>query len=81
MRYTKVNIVGMGYELAPNVITSADLEQQLIPVYQALHFQTGQLEALTGIAQRRFWDPDVKLSQPAISAAEKALAAARHVAR
>jgi len=79
MHYTHVNIVGMGYELAPNVVTSQDLEEQLAPVYSALHFQSGQLEALTGIAERRFWDQDVKLSQTAISAGQKALAAAQLV--
>jgi len=77
MRYTNVNIVGMGYQLAPIVVTSHDLEQRLVPVYEALHFQPGQLEALTGIAERRYWDQDVRLSQTAVSAAEKALAAAQ----
>ena len=74
MRYSKVSIAGMGYELAPNVITSEDLEAKLSPVYEALHIQPGQLEALTGIAERRFWDVDFKLSDGAISAGRKALA-------
>ena len=73
MRYSKVKIASMGYELAPNVVTSEDLESRLLPVYQKLHLQTGQLEALTGIAERRFWDPQFKLSQGAIQAGSKAL--------
>lgn len=77
MRYTKVSIAGFGYELAPNVVTSEDLEKRLAPVYEALHIQPGQLEALTGIAERRFWDQNFKLSDGAISAGKKALAAAR----
>ena len=77
MHYTHVNLVGLGYELAPNVVTSRDLEEQLAPVYDALHFQPGQLEALTGIVERRFWGPGVKLSQTAVSAGRKALAAAQ----
>ena len=76
MRYANVNIAAFGYELAPNVITSDDLEQQLSAVYKALHLQVGQLEALTGIAERRWWDPDFQLSQGAIAAGQKALATA-----
>jgi 3-oxoacyl-[acyl-carrier-protein] synthase III len=73
MRYTKVTIPAMGYELAPNVVTSEDLESRMEPVYQKLHLQAGQLEALTGIAERRFWDPVFKLSDSAIRAGRKAL--------
>lgn len=74
MRYANVIIPAIGYELAPNVVTSEDLESRLGPVYQKLHLQPGQLEALTGIAERRFWDPVFKLSDGAIRAGRKALA-------
>ncbi len=74
MHYSKVNIAGMGYELAPNVVTSEDLESRLATVYKELHLQPGQLEALTGIAERRFWEPDFKLSHGAVLAGQKALA-------
>ena len=73
MRYSKVTIPAMGYELAPNVVTSEDLESRLAPVYQKLRLQPGQLEALTGIAERRYWDPVFKLSDGAIRAGRKAL--------
>lgn len=73
MRYSKVIIPALGYELAPNVVTSEDLESRLEPVYQKLHLQPGQLEALTGIAERRFWDPGFKVSAGAIRAGRKAL--------
>lgn len=76
MLYSKVNIASFGYELAPNVVSSDDLEKRLAPVYQALHIQPGQLEALTGIVERRFWEPDFRLSEGAISAGQKALASA-----
>lgn len=77
MHYSKVSVAGFGYELAPNVVTSDDLERRLAPVYDKLHLQPGQLEALTGIAERRFWDIDFRLSEGAIGAGQKALAAAR----
>ena len=56
MKYTKVFVETIGYELPPIVVTSAELEARLAPVYEALHFQPGQLEALTGISERRFWN-------------------------
>jgi 3-oxoacyl-[acyl-carrier-protein] synthase III len=74
MRWLNVSINALGYELAPNVVTSRDLEKRLIPLYQDLHFQPGQLEALTGIRERRFWDKGVSMADAAILAGQKALA-------
>ena len=73
MKYSKVYIESFGYELAPNVVSSADIEKRLEPLYETLHFQKGQLEALTGIHERRFWDPGFKMSQGAILAGQKAI--------
>lgn len=73
MKYKNVYINSFGYELPPNVITSEDLEQRLEPLYEVLHFQKGQLEALTGIHERRFWDHGFKMSEGAIMAGQKAI--------
>ncbi len=73
MIYSKVYLDSFGYELPPHVVTSDDLETRLEPVYAALHFQRGQLEAITGIRERRFWDPDYKMHMGAIKAGQKAL--------
>ena len=73
MLYSRVFIDAFGYELPPNVVTSDDLEKRLQPVYEALHFKKGQLEAITGIRERRFWDPDFNMHTGAIKAARKAL--------
>ena len=75
MLYSKVYIDAFGYELPPHVVTSDDLEMRLAPVYEALHFQRGQLEAITGIRERRFWDPDYKMHVGAVKAGQKALEA------
>jgi len=75
MIYSKVYLNSFGYELPPNVVTSDDLEKRLEPVYDALHFQPGQLEAITGIRERRFWDPGFQMHDGAIKAGRKALAA------
>jgi 3-oxoacyl-[acyl-carrier-protein] synthase-3 len=75
MRYSNVSIAGFGYVLPPNVVTSDDLEERLEPAYKALRLQPGQLEALTGICERRYWDPGYAVSQGAIAAGRKALEA------
>lgn len=73
MKYSKVYIDSFGYELAPNIITSEDVEKRLEPLYKALHFQKGQLEALTGITERRFWNKNYSMRTGAIKAGIKAL--------
>ncbi len=73
MRFENVFVDAFGYQLPPQVITSEELEEKLAPVYRRLHLQPGQLEALTGISERRFWPQDFKLSQGAIAAGKKAL--------
>jgi 3-oxoacyl-[acyl-carrier-protein] synthase-3 len=75
MNYSRVFLDAIGYELPPVVVTSSELEARLRPVYQALHLSEGQLEALTGIVERRWWEPGYPLSQGAVQAARKALAA------
>ena len=73
MRYSRVYIESVGYELAPIVVTSSELESRLKPVYEALHIPPGQLESLTGIRERRWWKPNTPISKGAISASLKAL--------
>jgi len=75
MKYSKVYIESLGYELAPVVVTSAELESRLEPLYKILHFAPGQLQALTGIRERRWWEPGFPLSRGAVAAGKKALAA------
>ena len=58
------------------VVSSAELEARLEPVYEALHLAPGQLEALTGIVERRWWEQGYRLSDGAIAAARHALEAA-----
>src|SRR5579871_3165229 len=74
MNYSRVFIDAIGYELPPEVVTTQELESRLRPVYQALHLAEGQLEALTGIIERRWWEPGYPLSRGAVQAARKALA-------
>ena len=81
MKYTRVYIDSIGYELPPIVVTSSELEARLSPVYRSLRLPDGQLEALTGISERRWWEPGYSLSDGAIAAARKALETASVEAR
>jgi len=81
VKYENVKIDSFGYDLPPNVVTSEDLEERLKPLYEALHLQPGQLEALTGIQERRFWDPGTPVHEGAIRAGRNALSASRIPAR
>ena len=76
MKYSNVHIDAFGYELAPVVVTSEELEERLTPAYTALHIREGQLEALTGINERRWWERNYRLSDGAAAAGRKALAKA-----
>lgn len=73
MLFNSVYIDSMGYELAPNVLTSDDIEKRLEPLYKALRFQKGQLEMITGIRERRYWDHGFKMHEGAAMAGRKAL--------
>jgi acyl-CoA:acyl-CoA alkyltransferase len=73
MKYSKVYIETMAYELPPVVVTSEEIETRLEPLYKKLHFPEGQLEALTGIRERRWWEPGYSVSQGAVAAARKAI--------
>lgn len=74
MKYNRVSIDAIGYELAPVVVSSDELEERLAPAYERLHVPAGQLEALTGVTERRWWAPGHLLSDGATAAARKALA-------
>jgi 3-oxoacyl-[acyl-carrier-protein] synthase-3 len=76
MRYGKVRLDAIGYELGPVVVSSTELEDRLAPAYEALRIPPGQIESLTGILERRWWEEGTPLSRGAAAAAKKALAEA-----
>lgn len=73
MKYSRVYINSLAYELAPQTISSSELESRLAPLYQKLRIPMGQLAALTGIQERRWWPSDHRLSDGAIAAARKTI--------
>lgn len=76
MKYSRVHIESIGYELAPVVVSTAELESRLSSVYDAMGMKAGHLELLTGISERRWWEPEFPLSEGAAAAGKKALDAA-----
>lgn len=72
MKFNNVCIEAFGYEIPSNVWTSDDIEELIEPVYNKLRFKKGQLEALTGIVERRYWDMDFPVSRGAVMAGKKA---------
>lgn len=76
MRYNRVYIESIGYELAPVVVSTADLERRLDPFLKAHGFPPPRLDLLTGISERRWWEPNDRLSRGATVAARHALSKA-----
>ncbi len=73
MLFNNVAIVGLAHIDAPIRVTSAELDDQLMPVTERLGLRPGTLENVAGIVARRFWEPGVMPSQVASMAAELAL--------
>lgn len=73
MFFENVNIIGMGFVDAPHRISSADIEAQLADNLARFQMRPNLIESLTGIRERRFWDPGVQPSEVATQAAARAL--------
>lgn len=75
MRYSKARIAGLGAELPPETLSSAEIEERLAPLYARIGLHPGRLELLTGIKERRFWPGSVRPSEVAARAGQKAIEA------
>jgi 3-oxoacyl-[acyl-carrier-protein] synthase-3 len=73
MRYERVFIEGVVHHLPDVVIPTSAIEQMLAPTYERLHISQGTLEAMTGVAERRFWREGVQPSDLASVAASELL--------
>lgn len=76
MRYQRVNLESLGYVLPEEIVTSAEIERRLRPLYERLRLPEGRLELMTGIRERRFWPPGTLPSTKSIESGEQAIAAA-----
>ena len=73
MRYGNVCLEAFAYTLPEEVVTSAQIERCLAPLYTRLRLSEGRLQMMTGIAQRRFWPRDMLPSEKSVETAEKAI--------
>jgi len=76
MLYHNVCLEAFGYTLPNEVITSAEIEAWLEPLYSRLRLPEGRLELMSGIRERRFWPPGTLPSDISVLSAERAIAAA-----
>ena len=76
MQYQRVCLESLGYTLPSEVVTTVALEQRLAPVYERLQLPEGRLELMTGIRERRFYQPGTVPSTPSLTSAERAIAVA-----
>ena len=73
MLYQNVCLEAFAYTLPDEIVTSAEIEARLEPLYRRLRLPEGRLELMTGIAQRRFWPPGMLPSEKSVETAEKAI--------
>lgn len=76
VRFANLAIESVAYELPPHAVTSAALEERLAPTLARLKLPLHPIEPLTGITQRRFWEPGTLVHVPATRVARRALDAA-----
>lgn len=68
-----ISIAALAYAEPPEVVSSADIEARLDPLYSRLRLPAGRLELMTGIHERRFWPQGTLPSMAAAQAAENLL--------
>ena len=73
MRYSHVCLHTFAYVLPPITVSSEELEQRLAPVYARLKLPFGRLEMMSGIKERRFWNPGTRPSEGAALAGHQVL--------
>ena len=73
MRYSNVCIEAFTCCLPEEIVSTELLEKRCEPLYRRLHLPEGRLEALTGIKERRIWEPGKTPGQQSILTVKKLL--------
>ena len=73
MKFESVRIEAFAHVLPERVVTSAQIEDRLAPLYERLRLSPGRLEMMSGIRERRFFEPGTRPSEIAARAGELAL--------
>ncbi len=75
MHFRRVCLEAFGYMLPEEVVTTAEIERRLAPLYERLRLPEGRLELMTGIRERRFFPPGTRPSSVSIESAQRAITA------
>jgi 3-oxoacyl-[acyl-carrier-protein] synthase III len=73
LRYQNVAIESIGWVLPSNVVPSSELEEAFGGTLARLGMPRGQVEKLSGVKERRWWEPGTAPSVVAAMAGEQAL--------
>ena len=73
MRYENVDVVAFAHALPDRIVRSEEIEARLAPLYERLRLSHGRLEMMSGIRERRFWEPGTRPSAVAARAGAIAL--------
>jgi 3-oxoacyl-[acyl-carrier-protein] synthase-3 len=73
MLYRHVCLESVAYSLPDEIVTSAEIEARLAPLYERLRLSPGRLELMTGIRERRFWPRGMLPSEKSVESGERAI--------
>jgi len=74
MRFANVCIESLAVALPSEIWTSAQIEEQLRPLYERLKLPAGRLELMTGIRERRMWPAGTRPSDASAAAGKAVMA-------
>lgn len=77
MRTKNVHVEALAYVLPERAVTSEDVERRLDKTYGRLGLSRGRIELMSGVRERRFFEPGTRPSQVAARAGALALDRAR----
>ncbi len=73
--FSDTAIVSIAHVEAPEVVTSAQFDERLAETYERVGAQSGLLESLAGIRERRWWPEGYNFTDAAAAAGQKAIEA------
>lgn len=77
LRFQHVCLEAFSHVLPENVVSSEEIEQRLAPLYERLGLSVGRLELMTGIRERRFFNPSTRPGAISAETAAGAIEASR----
>ena len=73
MKFQSVCIESFRHVMPDRVVSSEEIEERIAPIYDKLNLVPGRLELMTGVKERRFWQPGTPPSQVSHLAGARAI--------